>query len=447
MFRASSLQNEVLVRYPFSQLQEMIEKYPQFEMLPYDDQFWFEKARSDFAVTRWYWENSFLNSPIHKYLQILSQNSVARGSENLIEPNLCLVRSAKDGNLELFSYFENLIDSTDYYPDYQHAFLEALAGEQTDFARDIIFSKSRPRFVSSIQKACESGNEETFLYVWSLFSPRPELSPDDLQKCQIGALKVSFPFFQFVSQYLGEGRIENFQGNGDDVEQIAKASSVEGLQAIKLNERQLSNPDFLDLFFVSAYRGAIVTEDNKLKGYLTSNWKDDTRFLVEVAQFGAAAETSNLELFRAFLEEDDASEFYLDKALALAIRYKSYSIIEYVLEIERNAEWDEGWDNDFSTAFLEACNQQDSVIASMLARRFTIFPKGFYDSVLPKANLASFLNVQLFVGDLPGKSNFPGIDNLEKLKNQLARLRYFESVGYVEDRLEEIRSMFDSEIS
>nr|WIL05377.1 hypothetical protein pmam_338 [Pithovirus mammoth] len=437
MFKASSLQNEVLLRYPFSQLQDMIEKYPQFESLPYDDQFWFEKARSDFGVTEWYWKNSFTVEPILNYLQVLSQKSVARGSENLIEPNLCLIRSAGIANLELFSYFENLIDSTDYYPDYQAAFLEALAEGQADFAQDIILPKSRPYFVHSIQKACESGSEETFLYVWNLFTVRPEMSPDDIQKCQIEALKVSFPFFQFVSRYIGEGRIENFQGNSDDIEQIAKASSVEGIRVIEPNERQFS-----DLFFVSAYRGALVTEDNKLKEYLISGREGNIDFLIEKAQFGAAAETSNVELFEAILEDDDTAEFYLDKALALAIRYKSYPIIEYVLEVERSLEEDEKWDSDFPEAFLESCNQQDSVVSSMLAERLgIILPKYFYDLILPKANLASFRNIQLFVGGLLGEPNFPGLENLEKVNIRLNQLRYFESVEYVEGRIEEVQSL------
>lgn len=413
-----SLQTQVLYSYPHSRLLEMIEKYPQFEGLIDDDEFWKEKAKLDLGISDWYWNLPLREqNPASRYLSLLSQKSVEIGSEEFIDANLCLRRSAKSGNGKLFNYFEEVLLSEGIAPDYDHAFYSALEGRQLQIASSIR-SKSNPTFSEAVIACCKSGDEETFLFVWNGSSERI-ISTESSDKAKIEALKNSYSFFLFISQYLNGTQISYFDANSEDVEQIAKASSVDGVNQVA--EWILRAESEL-----SVYRAAFIISDLKLLQFaqvILPIPNEDEEF----ARFTAAAEFDDIDKVRSLVPSvysiDD-----LDELGQLAIRFSSFSVLEFVIE------------------------SSNSVLPLTLEESYRTGDYSLVQKLLPSVDQENFLTYDKAIENVASSGNFAVIEYLteniqnplavEYLQNQLISEGFYQAAEIPDQRLTETEANY-----
>nr|WIL05373.1 hypothetical protein pmam_334 [Pithovirus mammoth] len=413
-----SLQNRLLYSYPYPRLLEMIEKYSQFEVLINDDEFWREKAKLDLGISDWYWDLPFREgNPASRYLSLLSQKSVEVGSEEFIDPNLCLRRSSKLGNGKLFSYFEEILFSEGLDVDYEHAFYSALEGGQIEFAMSIR-SKSNPTFSESIIASSKSGDEGTFLFVWNDFSIK-NLDNESSDRAKIEALKNSYSFFLFVSRYLNGTKFSYFNATSEDVEQIAKASSVDGVSSI--SEWILESGEE-----ISVYRAAFVTSDLNLLQFARENFPisdEDEQF----ARFTAMAELDDVVRFQSVVPIVYSTDI-LDVSGQLSIRFSSFSVLEFIV------------------------NNSDPVLPLTLEESYRIGDFSLVQRLLPSDNQESFLAYSKGLENAASSANFAIIEFLtesvqnpsavEYLRDSLSSEGFYQAAEIPDQRLSETEANY-----
>lgn len=94
-----------LLRLDYEDLVRSCQVNPETQRICEDPLFWEAKSQQDFKTSIRQVESERLLSPREKYLAILSQKDVTWGSEEFIEPEVCLSRAACKGRTDLTDYF------------------------------------------------------------------------------------------------------------------------------------------------------------------------------------------------------------------------------------------------------------------------------------------------------------------------------------------------------
>lgn len=215
-----SLQEQLLVQHPYPQLVSLCSQ-PRFESICYFS-IWKLKAEQELGVTDQYWSWSSEN-PQAKYLRILSMAKAIPGSEVFIDPQLCLTRSARDGELENFRYFKNFLDQLNITIDYQGPLKKALVKNHLDIVQEIL-----PYWDlidnNILRKAALSGNLQLFSEIASMY-------PSSDPRIVIDSVSISVAYAEEVAAILGINiNLDNVQLTYQSTELIASSGTEEAYE-------------------------------------------------------------------------------------------------------------------------------------------------------------------------------------------------------------------------
>lgn len=316
---ASSLQRTILYAKPYSQLLELIEVNPAFQVLSIDQDFWAEKAFLDFKVPRWYWSlTSELLSPPENYLYLLSQKGLIRESEQVLDLNVCFSRAARMGNEELMDYFSSRLRRLGTEPEFRRAFNEALVGGHIQIVRNLSHLVVLKR-ESALPLACLSGNIELVEYVLT-FPSEPARSKLSFNLALVRSLTVSYEFYLQVKKLLGNRSIFSIPYL------LTKILSTGSVQSFEEVYPQITSNEAIESCLVGAY----ISGNPELIEKVLDSFPLPPQIILQ-AQRKSFAHLNDVQQYAALVNRSPVSldEFLTDADIALD--NKSYSVLSLIL--------------------------------------------------------------------------------------------------------------------
>lgn len=316
---ASSLQRTILYAKPYSQLLELIEVNPAFQVLSVDQDFWAEKAFLDFKVPRWYWSlTSSLLPPPENYLYLLSQKNLIPESERVLDLNICFSRAAGLGNEDLMNYFSDRLRSSGTEPEFRRAFNEALVGGHTQIVKNlsslVILNRD-----SALPLACLSGNIELVQYVLT-FPAEKTRNKLSFNLSLMRSLTVSYDFYLQVKKLLSD-RIIHIPPRV-----ITKVTSTGSVQSFEEIYPQITSNEAIE----SALEGAFISENPDLIEKVLDSFPLPDQLILR-AQRKSFAHRNNVQQYAVLARQSSISldEFLTDAEIALD--NNSYSVLSLIL--------------------------------------------------------------------------------------------------------------------
>lgn len=316
---ASSLQRTILYAKPYSQLLELIEVNPAFQVLSIDQDFWAEKAFLDFKVPRWYWSlTSELLSPPENYLYLLSQKGLIRESERVLDLNVCFSRAARMGNEELMDYFSSRMRRFGTEPEFRRAFNEALVGGHIQIVENLSHLVVLKR-ESALPLACLSGNIELVEYVLT-FPSEPARSKLSFNLALVRSLTVSYEFYLQVKKLLGNQLIHILP---QTISSIISTGSVESFEEIY---PKITSNEAIEF----ALMGAFTSENPVLIEKVLDSFPIPSQLILR-AQRKSFAHRNDVQQYAALARQSSISLDEFLKDAEIALENNSYSVLSLIL--------------------------------------------------------------------------------------------------------------------
>lgn len=322
---------ENLLRLDYEDVIRSCSINPESREICQDPVFWEEKAQQDFNTSLRQVESEFDLTPQQKYLAILSEGEVVRGSEQFVEPNVLLERAISKRRTDLTRY---LIDETNV--DLDEA-LVAAAGNQSLFNELVTTYQvdvfANPIILSRILQAAI--RERNLVLVRELTPEAAEILVDRADINAIlnqAAALGDYEFFDYIHSYFYTGVDPDYDAN-EWYLQIALLRNDQAY-AGELIDALLNYGNYAELASVFVRTG----DYERLKNLIRLAEFEGREYIGHNILF-EAAQHGNITIVKLIAEdpvfEVDRRRFWFEDALDVARTYNHNEVVTYLSNLLR----------------------------------------------------------------------------------------------------------------